>query len=328
MSPTSPPGPDGMTPLVDRDRHSPVAHAPAAGGATASVGLWASLLVLVRHWPVVVLGLILTLAAGVAVVKVVPVSYAATGTLLINLPSESVKADTKGSTVPLNPYIGTRGFVGDLLITIMADSDAEARVAARGGTGAYKTTLSLGDAALVKVDTTGKTADETLATWTATADETKSALIRLQKAKNVPDSQLITAEPLTRPIEAQKESGSRIRALIAVYVLGFAATIFIGFGAESMSQFRRLRRRARARPAAPASTTTEPRRSPTPDPRRGSFNGADDEEAAVNGRSPHVLGALDPAATGEDNGTGGGSGPDGRRRLPATGSEGHRASPP
>src|SRR3989442_996466 len=85
---------------------------------------------------------------------------------------------------------------------------------APGGTGTYKTPPSQGDASLVKVDTTGQTPNEALTTWNATADETRAALLRLQKAKNVPENELVVPEPLTRPEAAQKESGSRIRALI------------------------------------------------------------------------------------------------------------------
>jgi hypothetical protein len=248
MSTTSRPDDDGMSPFVEPDGERRTGQSGSSSiGASETVGIWSSLLVLARRWPVVVLGLNLTLAAGVVAVKVVPTSYAASGTLLINLPPEpDPDAPRSGSTVQMNPYIGTRNFVGDLLITIMSDTDAEARVVARGGTGAYKTTLSLGDAALVKVDTMGQTRAEAMATWTATADETKEALVRLQRAKNVPDDQLITAEPLTRPLEAKRESGSRIRALIIVFVLGFGITVLVTFGAESLSQFRRLRRRVQS----------------------------------------------------------------------------------
>jgi hypothetical protein len=249
MSTTSPPDPDGTAPAAGEGASPlrvPVDPAPGSPAtdpteAPASVGLWASVLVLLRRWPIVIIGINLTLAVGLAVVKVVPVTYAATGTLLISLPPETTKGDTKGST-PVNPYIGSRGFVGDLLITIMTDGDSEARVTARGGTGEFTAMLSLGDAALLKVDTTGKSADEALATWTATADETKASLLSLQKSKDVPDSLLISADPLTRPLEAQRQSGSRIRALIAVLGLGFGATVALAFAAESLGQFRRLRR--------------------------------------------------------------------------------------
>jgi hypothetical protein len=221
-------------------------------------GLWASLSVITRRWPLAAVGLAVTAAATLAALFLAPVSYSAKGTLLINLPPEATTSsstqppptassgsrqqqprESTTTTVPaVNPILGTRGFIGDVLITLMLDPDAEARVEARGGTGTYKTSLSLGDASLVKVETTGDTPDEALRTWNATAEETSAALGRIQRDKGAPDMLLATADPLTKPAEAQKENGSRIRAVAATVVLGFGFTLALVYGTESMSRGR------------------------------------------------------------------------------------------
>jgi hypothetical protein len=242
--------PDRLYPVPEPDHAEPPAEPDTATDPSVpSVGLWASLGVLTRRWPYLLLGFVLTAGAGIAVVRAVPVSYSATGTMLLFIPDAPRAAppgsDTTALPAAANPYLGSRGFVGDLVITIMSDPDAESRVIGRGGTGTYKTTLSLGDAGLIKVATTGKTSAEAMTTWTATADETAASLIRLQKAKGAPEDQLVTADTLTVPLEAQRETGSRTRALIATIVLGLGATLLFIFGAESLSQHRR------GRPEAP-----------------------------------------------------------------------------
>jgi hypothetical protein len=233
-------------------------HDGPAPKVVPTIGLVATLRLLLRRWPFVVLGIAIAELACVGVLKAVPASYTASGTLLLNVPQvASPSSRTDGgptTTAAVNPYLGTRGFVGDVLVTVMADPDAEARVVQRGGTGTYKTALSLGDAALVKVDTTGATREEALRTWNATADETNAALIRLQKSKQVADPLLVTAEPLTRPLEAETESGSRIRALLVTIAFGIVLTVGLAYGAERYSLSHQDRPSRRERRAARGDT--------------------------------------------------------------------------
>ncbi len=84
-----------------------------------------------------------------------------------------------------------------------------------------------------------------MATWDAAAAETDAALLRLQKEKGAEDDQLATISPITAPTQATKESGSRTRALAATVILGLGFTLALAYGAESSSQYRRARRRAR-----------------------------------------------------------------------------------
>src|SRR5690606_35507232 len=128
------------------------------------------------------------------------------------------------------PLLGSRGFIGDVLITLMADPDAEERVIARGGTGTFTTTLSLGDAALVKVATTGTSADEAMNTWNATAEEAAAALERLQREKAAPEQLLVTVDPLTRPARAERDTSLRIKAMLAAVALGIGLTIGTALG--------------------------------------------------------------------------------------------------
>ena len=212
----------------------------ASDGTAPAVGLWASIAVLFRRWPLVLLGGLITGLMMFAVLKLVPVSYSATGSLLLDIPDD--QAATPGSSVPQNPILGTRGYIGDLVITIMADPEAEDQVLARGGTGKYETSLGIGEAALVQLSATGKTAEEAMTTWHAAADATSARLVELQKAKGAADSQLVRINPLTAPVDATKQAGSRTRALVAAGVLGMGFTLVLVFGVESLSQYRRSRR--------------------------------------------------------------------------------------
>jgi len=241
---------------MDRGQTFGTALEPASVPEASSVGLWASLAVLFRRWPVVLCGLLLTGLAMFGIFRAVPVTYSATGSLLLQVP-EAVPSTSPGSTIPQNPILGTRSFVGDLLTTVMADPDVETRVLARGGTGTFKTTLGLGDAALVKIDTTGHTPEEAMATWTATADEASAALLRLQQDKHASADQMATISPITAPVSAKKEAGSRTRALAATMILGLGFTLALAYGAESLSQYRRSRRRLRSERKAGAGNGVE-----------------------------------------------------------------------
>jgi hypothetical protein len=204
-----------------------------------SVGLAATMSLMIRRWPIVGLGLILTELLALGLVRTVPLSYNAKGSLLITLPpEEDPRATITGPPQPVNPMLGSRGFIGDVLITLMADPDAEERVKARGGTGTFKTAQSLGDAALVKVDTTGRTAEEAMRTWNATAEEASAALLRLQQEKHAPEKLLVTVDPLTRPARAEQDTSTRVKALVASMALGLALTFATLFGVERLSLYR------------------------------------------------------------------------------------------
>jgi hypothetical protein len=250
-----------------------------------SVGLWATLLVLARRWPILVLGVNLTLGAGVAVVRTIPLSYSASGALLINVPPEPAHGD---ELYGRNPYLGTRSFVGDLLITIMEYPDAANRVADNGGTGTYKTTLALGDAALVQLDATGRTSEEALATWTAAANEAQSVLERLQRSRDVPDSLRITVEPLSRSVETRTDAGGRVRVLIATLVLGVAGTVLTVFTVESRSRTRHPRD-PDPDPSPPARDASGPDEPQVTDPDEAWWYAADPAETRRGAADPGVV---------------------------------------
>ena len=216
-------------------------HRVPGDGENAAGGLWASITVLLRRWPVVVIGLLLTGAAAYGVYKVVPVTYTATGSLLLDVPDPPVA--TPGTTVFVNPVIGSKPYVGDLVSTLMADPSAQEGVLERGGSGTFTTSIGLGEAALVQISTKGDTPSEAIDTWNAAAKETESQLLQLQEEKGAPDDQLVTISPITAPVDAVKESGSRMRAVVVTIVVGVVLTLLLAFAVESLSQFRASRRR-------------------------------------------------------------------------------------
>jgi hypothetical protein len=251
--------------------------AQTANPTSPAVGLWASIVVIFRRWPLVLLGLVLTGAACFGVYTKVPVTYGASGSLLLEVPE--VAAPAPGSTIPLNPILGTRAYIGDLLTTIMANPEEAAKVAANGGTGSFETSLGQGQAALVQLETTGATPEEALTTWSVAAAATSEALLSLQEAKGAPADQLVTVSPITEPLEATKQSGGRLRALIATAVLGIGLTLLLVFGVESLMQHRRSTKGGGAR-----GTGSEPSREDAP----GSGNDSDpaSDQRAVTLPSP------------------------------------------
>ena len=196
-----------------------------------TVDLLTALRILARQWPVVVIGLVLTVVGVVQVGAMVAPQYEAKGTVLLLSPGAGV-----------NPYLefpaGLEVTADALVVGLQTESGVEQAEAA-GATGVY--TLERTTGPLVDITAHAGSDAEATATVDAVVERMRAELVRYQVDSAA--DQHITVEVLSAPTATAK-LGSRIRAQAAVFAVGLVATVSAGMAVDA---FRRQRREARAR---------------------------------------------------------------------------------
>jgi hypothetical protein len=212
------------------------------GDQGGSVDFVSALLVLWRHWLVVLNGAVLTIGATFALFVAVPPTYQASSSAVLLVPAQPGATESG----QLNPYLGfgaSLGIVAQITARRMNDASKGAELTKLGATADYLVDIVPGDAPLLSVTATSR--DEQAALRTARILDTAiSAELRdSQLALGAPRNLLIQTKPVTTPTKAVLKRGSQIRALAAALVLGFAGTIVAAFMAEGV-RVRRAKVRA------------------------------------------------------------------------------------
>jgi capsular polysaccharide biosynthesis protein len=201
-----------------------------------------ALLVLVRHWLVVLNGAVLTIGATVALFVAVPPAYQATSTSVLLVPAQPGATESG----QLNPYLGfgsSLGIVAQITARRMNDAAVGVKLAKLGATAEYLVDIVPGDAPMLSV--VANSPDEQAALRTAKVVDAAigTELRDSQLALGAPRNLLIQTSPVTTPTQAVLKRGSQIRALAAALVLGVAGTIVAAFIAEGV-RVRRAKFRA------------------------------------------------------------------------------------
>jgi hypothetical protein len=254
--------------------------------------LLTALKILARQWPVVVVGLLLTVVGVVQVGSMVAPQYEAKGTVLLLSPGAGV-----------NPYLefpaGLEVTADALVVGLQTPSGVEQAEAA-GAVGTYSLERTTGP--LVDITGHAVTADGATDTVDAVVGQMRAELVRLQEG-SAPEEQ-ITVEVLSSPT-AEPKMGSRIRAQAATLAAGLVVTVAAGMSIDAL---RRQRREARARREAGVDADEDAGR-----PRPGDPAGGPPSTVGPSGRSWRVPNESErqPAMNGNGNGIGGGRGPAG-----------------
>lgn len=201
-----------------------------------------ALLVLVRHWLVVLNGAVLTIGATIALFIAVPPTFQATTSSVLLVPAQPGATEAG----QLNPYLGfgsSLGIVAQITARRMNDAATGAKLAKQGATADYLVDIVPGDAPMLSVTVTSR--DEQAALRTAKiVDAAISVELRdSQLELGAPRNLLIQTSPVTTASKAVLKRGSQIRALAAALVLGVAGTIVAAFTVEGI-RVRRAKVRA------------------------------------------------------------------------------------
>jgi hypothetical protein len=195
--------------------------------------LLTALKILIRRWPVVLAGLVLTVVGVVQVGHIVQPSYEAKGTVLFLSPG----AGNQYLEFPAGLEV-----TADALIVKLQSPAGGKRLEAAGATASY--TLERTNGPIVEITANGRTDAEATKTVDLVVASMRSELESYQVA--APPNQQITLEALTEPTSKAK-LGSRIRAQFAVGGIALAATVAAGLATDAIMrqmQEARLRREA------------------------------------------------------------------------------------
>jgi capsular polysaccharide biosynthesis protein len=201
-----------------------------------------ALMVLARHWLVVLNGVVLTVGATLALFVAVPPTYQATTSSVLLVPSQPGATETG----QLNPYLGfggSLGIVAEITARRMNDGSMVDKLTKQGATADYLVDLVPGDAPILSVTATSRDEQSSLRTARIVDAAISAELRDSQLSLGAPANLLISTKPVTTATQAVLKRGSQIRAVAAVLVLGIAGTIVAAFIAEGV-RVRRARMRA------------------------------------------------------------------------------------
>lgn len=204
--------------------------------------------VLVRRWYLTVPLVLLSFAGAFLAYQSAATQYAAAGSVVLELPGQ--RDIGKGNDLcPTNPWCsgGDLLSIGSVTALGMADPKVEKRILAGHDGATYDVALSSDNrSAVINFTVKGRTAEDTIATLHAVSDGIAAQLEARQLNVKPPQEQpeapdLVTASEVTMDVQANPQTGSKLRAAIAALVLGLAASLGIVFLVESVSSSRKKR---------------------------------------------------------------------------------------
>ena len=235
--------------------------------------LLTALKILVRQWPVVLIGLVLTVVGVVQVGGLVKPTYEAKATVLLLGP---------GTGNRFLAFDANLEVTADALIVVMQSDSGIERVTAAGAEGGYELVRTNGP--LIEITGSAPSGEEATATVERVMAVLEEQLGVAQEG--APDAERITLDVLTQPVAAP-EYGSRVRAQAAVGVIGLVLTVTAGLLTDAVRRSRRERR------AEAADDEARPTGGDEPDDQAG----APDEPPQRGTRGdPRVEPALTPCS--------------------------------
>lgn len=243
---------------------------------------FAAIRIVGRRWYVVVAGLILTAIAAFVVMQSVAPTYQASGSAMVVGPAPASE-DGDVDPLSLNPYArfdGATSTLAAVTVQIMNDIEVRERLHEQGANADYQ----IGQAtsgpviSVVVIDADEQQAiDSASLVLHAVNDE----LDQRQAEAGAPEASRIRSFVVTEPTRSVRLTGARIRAFLAVAVLGTAASVSMAFVAEAIAQGRRRKRDedlVDLAEGAPSGSVDEPA-----DARRAEARVDPQEAAAPNG---------------------------------------------
>jgi hypothetical protein len=231
------------------------------------VDFWSSIKVLVRRWYIVVIGLVITLGAVLAVNTLISPSYTASGSAVLSVPPNLPEKAASS-----NPYLayGNLAVAAKVVASAMNQPSVVREMKAKGATGTFVVDLDPERSSpIIIVSSQAETSADAIRTVEVVIQGVQQLLADRQKGLGAPQNTWLTAASVVTPEEANKAVGSRLRAMSAVGVLGLLGTLTLAFAIEGWAQGRKRdanRVGEAARTALALSTPLNPSAPPPPQP--------------------------------------------------------------
>ncbi len=204
--------------------------------------LAAAIKVMIRRWPVLVAGLVMTLGGVAYIYSTAPVTYESRGQVMVLLPSTASSPDYEVSPFLYMPSgLTTLARVVSLIPTT---EQYRASMRAAGFDSEYE--IGLDDRApIVTMSVQGSDPHDVLATRDELVARFGRELQRVQMEERVPKRQFAHLRTLEASVTAEAVTGSRMRAAVAAIAAGGLVTLVALFGIDSaLSLWSRRRSRA------------------------------------------------------------------------------------
>jgi len=207
-----------------------------------------------RRWYVVVLGFLLSVGLAVSAYSLTPPEYNARALVLL-LPGANAVGEGG------NPFLDLSGLEqpASIVVAYFSSESARAEILDRSPTAEYEVLLDDSTRGpVILVDVTDQTADATLSTLDYLLSRIPEELARLQGEVDAPATSVITSMALTVDAEAERDSSTTIRNVIAAGVVGIVLTGFIAFALDGILLRRRMRRSSSELAPTETEISTEP----------------------------------------------------------------------
>ncbi|PUA82344.1 hypothetical protein [Nocardioides currus] len=204
--------------------------------------------VLGRRWLIVLLGVLVTGAAGFYAITVVPTQYQARAQYVLLLPSGAT-----GLTNPTNPYINLNSgliFATSLIASDLGTKDVARTLVEDGFDSDYSIAQSTSGGPSLDVVVNGSDPDDVLATRNELLARFDEELDTLQDIPGIPDRQLIFSRTNAVDPVAEVVPGAKKKALVLIAAVGMVVTLVLAFSMDGLLRRRTARKQALKQPAA------------------------------------------------------------------------------
>ena len=200
--------------------------------------------VIARRWKLVALGLVVTVAVAFGAATTLKPTYEAAASVLLYTP-EQAPAGSSTTDHSKNPLYGLDlGTNTDVMAQRMADPAVVKRLMRSGNGGTWEVAQNTESRSpLLIVAASAPTNAEAIGTMRNVLAEINRQLEVVQNGDD-----WVTTQIVRRDTVAAAKSGSRVRTLAAVVLLGIIASFSLPFVADGLQEARRRRREAKTKP--------------------------------------------------------------------------------
>jgi capsular polysaccharide biosynthesis protein len=202
---------------------------------------------IVRHWLVAIVAILGTAGAGVFFVDRVAPEYEAKGSVILLAPPSARSPD--GQTVAVNPFSrfdASMAVTASAMVNIMRSPEMALALQAKGVTGGYEVVPDVnGGGAIVALSVKATDQASAIHGFDVVRQAMKELLEQLQAQAGAPENTRLRLDGLSPPTTAVALIQSKMRAGVAVLLLGVLGMIVMLVLAEAWSNRRASRRAAR-----------------------------------------------------------------------------------
>lgn len=203
-----------------------------------------ALRVLVRRWPIVLIGVMLTVFIGDRLYSATPPSYQASARMLLLLPADARGAEDEGSPFLYLP--NGLNVLAEVVAVAPNSREFRANMLRNGLVSSYEVGLDP-TTPIITISVEGPDIDNVSATRESLIEQLGTELDRVQSEEGVPAKQNARFRVYAAADTPQELGGNGLRGLVAIAAVGGLMTLLMVFGLDRLLNVLAARRAARPR---------------------------------------------------------------------------------